>query len=269
MNISMTTDFARSRGKVLPFLERIAGAGFTHVHWCQHWDTDRMYSNREIAVISKQLKKCGLKLTDLHGTPGKNTSWGAFDGQKRRAGVALVKNRINMAAELGSDTIIMHVPAEFDRLAARPKAWPCLYKSLDELIPFAAKMKIRIAIENGEFGLIEKLLHDYPADFLGLCYDCGHGNISGSGLEGLEKNKARLISIHLHDNDGKSDLHMPLFTGTVNWPRLGRIIASSSYKKWASLETGMWNSEIKDEKEFLKQAYAAGIKFWKTAVESR
>ena len=46
-----------------------------------------------------------------------------------------------------------------------------------------------------------------------------------AGLDWLDKLKGRLSSIHLHDNDGRSDQHRIPFTGTVDWPRLAGLIA--------------------------------------------
>ena len=38
--LSITSDYFQSAGDALPYLQRIAEAGFTHVHWCHEWATD-------------------------------------------------------------------------------------------------------------------------------------------------------------------------------------------------------------------------------------
>ena len=69
------------------------------------------------------------------------------------------------------------------------------------------------------------------------------------GLDWLERLKDRLISIHLHDNDGTADQHnLPFWPGgTVDWDRLTKILATSGYTKWVSMESTMKRSNMTDE----------------------
>jgi sugar phosphate isomerase/epimerase len=172
-----------------------------------------------------------------------------------------VKNRIDMAADLGTDVIIMHLPPELNEPDTMEEGWEQLWCSLDELEPYAAENGVRIAIENGDFLKLAKVFERCEPDYVGLCYDSGHGNVGDEGLDRLEQNKDRLISLHLHDNDGASDQHLPLFSGTVDWPRLAEIIVSSAYTKWVNMETTMKNVSAMTEAEFLGHCYATGKRF--------
>ena len=251
--LSVTTDYAKDTGDPSPYLKRIADAGFSHIHWCHHWNTDFLYSRWEIDQIKEWLKEYGLKLLDLHGSAGKEKNWGSAQEYQRLSGVELVKNRIEMTAYFSSDVVIMHVPGDPDSEPIR--------KSLDELEPFAREHSVRIAIENGNFDAIRKLLSEYAPDYAGLCYDCGHGNMIPDGLDNLELLKDRLISVHLHDNDGNGDQHKIMFTGTVDWERLARIIANSAYTKCVSMEVSMRHMDIDDEDIFLARTFETGTKF--------
>ena len=91
-------------------------------------------------------------------------------------------------------------------------------------------------------------------DYVGLCYDSGHGNLAGDGLDQLERFKDRLITVHLHDNDGTGDQHRLPFTGMVDWPRLARLMAQSSYRKGVTLEVGMRNTGLSEPRAFLARA---------------
>ncbi len=261
MELSVTTDYARDTGNPQPYLRRIADAGFSHIHWCHHWCTDFMYSKWEIDQIEEWLKDYGLRLLDLHATAGQEKNWGSQREYERLAGLELVRNRIAMASQLGSDVIIMHAPAE---------STPAMFrKSLNELRPFAQEHHVRIAIENGDLSKIGELLSEYDPGYVGLCYDSGHGNVSGSGLDHLEELKDRLISVHLHDNDGTGDQHNPLFSGTVDWPRLAEILAGCAYTKCVSMEVTMHNSGIDDEMAFLKHTFETGTRFSQMIEEQR
>ncbi len=85
----------------------------------------------------------------------------------------------------------------------------------------------------------------------------------------LEPHKDRLISLHLHDNDGSGDQHGLPFTGTVDWSELTRIIAESTYAKRVSLETAIHNTGIEDEPEFLGKAFKTATKLARMIDEHR
>lgn len=258
--LSITSDYFQSYGDPQPYLKRIADAGFTHVHWCHHWNTDFLYSQPEIHQISRWFKDYDLRLLNLHASQGVEKFWCSFTEYQRQAGVELLKNRIEMASQLGSDVVIVHVPTSTE-IESREKILEPVRRSLDELAPYAKKLNVRIAVENMEsddFGVLTALMNEYDESLLGLCYDSGHGNIDGRGLDNLEKAKERLIALHLHDNDGMNDQHIIPFAGTVDWPRLAGIIADSSYAECINLEVIIHETGLKDENEFLLQAHAAG-----------
>ncbi len=258
--LSITSDYVQSTGDPQPYLERIATAGFTHVHWCHHWNTDFLYSESEIDQIERWFREYGLKLLNLHASHGQEKYWCSHLEYQRLAGVELAQNRVRMAAQMGARVVIIHVPAETTP-ELREQVLGQVRKSMDAVLPFARSHNIQLAIENMEsdnFEMLATLLNEYDAGVLGLCYDSGHGHIDGRGLDNLEKVKDRLIALHLHDNDGKNDQHKIPFSGTLDWERLARIIATSPYEQCLNLEVVIQNTGIRNEAEFLCQAHSAG-----------
>jgi sugar phosphate isomerase/epimerase len=254
--LSVTTDYYTGLGCPESHLKQIADAGFTHIHWCHQWNTDFIYTNSEIVQIKKWLEKYNLQVCDLHASDGKEKRWYSEKEYERLAGVELVKNRINMVSQLGSDVIIMHTGLKYT---------DALRKSLDEIESYAKIHGVRIACENSTevyFDVISQIFADYSPDYIGLCYDSGHGNLdkSGRGLNDLEEFKNRLISVHLHDNDGEGDQHLPPFYGNINWNKLIDIISESAYNKMISMEVSQPNAKINNTKEFLKIVYDNGMK---------
>jgi len=258
--LSLTSDNSKGTGNPEPYLRRITDVGFTYVHWCHQWNTDFVYTPSEIRQIGRWLKTYGLQLLDLHGSVGPEKSWHSPLEHERRAGVELVRNRIAMAARLGSDVVIMHALRWQPDIEGNQERWPQLLRSLDALEPFARRHGVRLAIENmprDDFAGIRRLFAAYGPDYLGLCYDSGHGN-DGEGLSHLETVKDRLISIHLHDNDGSSDQHQLPLDGTVDWPRLAGILSTSSYSKCISMESNMGSYKNVEESFFLRKAFERG-----------
>jgi sugar phosphate isomerase/epimerase len=257
----MATDYASDTGNAEPYLRRIAEAGFRHIQWIHHWRHDFIYTEPEVRHIASLLADLDLSLYDIHAPAGAEKNWFSTVEYQRLAGVEIIKNRAEMCKTLGGSVIVTHIP---ERNAENPESWCQLRKSLDQLEGYCADRGVRIAVENrphDEFDGIAELFSEYGEGFLGLCYDTGHGNIGGQGLGHLDAFKERLISVHLHDNDGSEDQHNLLFSGTVDWGEVARIIAASPYREPLTFETDMKFAEDEDEAEFLAVVYRDGLKF--------
>ncbi len=269
--LAITSDYFQSEGDPQPYLKRIAEAGFTHIHWCHHWATDFLYSKPEVDQIERWLREYGLGLLNVHASHGKEKYWVSQTEYQRLAGIELVQNRIQMAARLGADVLIVHIPTTIPSYARA--VWLVqIQKSLDELEPFARRHGIRLAVENmpgDDWEMLETVLPSYDPRYLGLCYDSGHANLQGNDFSHLEGLKDRLIAVHLHDNDGTGDQHKIPFNGTVDWQALCKVIASSAYQNMVNLEVQYGKSGNTNEEEFLNAAYQAGEKLTTIIAENR
>ena len=258
MDIAISTSILCSTGSPETYLRLIAEAGFTHLHWGHQWDTDFLYSSFEIAQCKKWLKQYGLKLLDIHGSEGVEKQWFSPEEYRRRSGVELVINRVVMLRELDAPgCVMMHLPPnraikstpEDERLL--PGRVEALRRSLDEIVPALEKYDARLAVENrrnDSFGVIAAVMAEYPTERIGITLDTGHANIDEArGLERMEKFKDRLLALHLNDNDAVGDLHQPPFYGTLDWKRVAKLVAGSSYAgRPASFELTMRNTPFFD-----------------------
>jgi len=264
--LSIASDYAAEAGNPEPNLRKIAEHGFTHLHWCHHWDSDFLYSSHEIAQIHNWLSELGLTLIDLHASKGQEKQYVSAREYERLSGVELVANRINMTADLGGDAIVLHPPKISDDPVESRSMWDSTWKSLDSLVPVAESRNIRIAFENlvaASFPIVEQIIAKYGNKYVGLCYDSGHGNIAasaGSKLENLIKLCNSIYAVHLHDNDATFDQHKIPFMGTIDWNLVMSVLANSSYKKPISMEISMKKSGYTDEDLFLNDSFAAGQK---------
>lgn len=269
---SIATDYKEDTGCPYPHLQAIAEAGFSHVHWCHHWCTDFMYSAPEINQIIEWLGELGLRVTDVHASAGSEKHWASAREYERLSGVELVANRMEMAARLGSDAIVLHIPLVPEEDAARVAYWDRVRRSLDALEVCGRATGVRVALENGftpqSWTPIAGVLEAYGPEFAGICYDSGHGNLSGNGLDCLEARADRLVCIHLHDNDGASDQHLLPGMGTVDWERLAAILAKSSYRKWINLEVSQGRSGYEDTAAFLREAQAIAQRLTRAVAEA-
>lgn len=247
--ISITTDFYDDGGPIEPRLEMFAEAGFTHVHWCEHWSRDFLYEDFYIEGVKRLLDRYGLKLLDTHGAQTASASPCSADETIRRKGIRLLENRIRFTRMLGGDCVVIHPPpGEASDPAKRGESWAGLARSIERVARTCEDAGVRLALENAavprppEF---ESLFRSFPPGVLGFCFDSGHANIAGE-TSLIEVLGDRLAALHLHDNRGARDEHAIPGDGTVPWGRIIQGIRAARYRKPINLEVGLANSGLYD-----------------------
>ena len=125
-----------------------------------------------------------------------------------------------------------------DRVTIHPGYLSCTGKLVPgriwELQKEALKIFGKVAQEYGVIACIENMpgipdfLCQYPEEILGLIegiegigltIDFGHANTIGK-VDSFRKYLDHASHVHIHDNQGKSDEHLPIGAGTINWTRL-------------------------------------------------
>lgn len=98
--------------------------------------------------------------------------------------------------------------------------------SIQEICDFAADFGILIAVEN--MPDLPKIFGKYPDEMLemlesigshnvGFTFDVGHANTVGLVNDFLDLLADRISHVHIHDNMGKKDEHLPLGKGIIDW----------------------------------------------------
>lgn len=64
---------------------------------------------------------------------------------------------------------------------------------------------------------------------VGVCLDTGHAALSGDLMGLLHKITGHLKMLHIHDNTGRGDDHLPPGDGSIPWERLLRALADGSF----------------------------------------
>lgn len=259
-------------------LRRIAQAGFSHIHWCHEWDGEYLYSVWEMEQIREWMERYGLRAKGLHASKGSRRSIAVRDGHYRRdytsdweacrkAGVELVGNRVEMAARLGASEIVLHLYIPFltfrREAGARERFFAQTERSLDELLPYCGERGVRICLENlfdvpedELLGAWDRLFARYPASFLGICLDAGHGYMTWRERlpEIALRYRERIFAVHLHDNCGTMDAHLLPGEGGVPWPELMAALAQTPYELPLTLEV---TRQGQSEERFLADAWDA------------
>lgn len=235
-------------------LRQISEAGFTHIHWCNEWDGEYIYSGYEMMQIREWMDQYGLKAKSLHSTRGSRKKARVIEGHyrkdytseweyNRKAGVEVLKNRVDMAACLGASDMVLHLYVPHLSMEQDPALKERYYgqveKSLDELQPYCLEKGVRISMEclfDVPLEYMEEqwdwILQKYPKEFIGFCFDSGHANMLWHERvpEIVRKYGERIYAVHLHDNFGSSDSHWHPGEGNIDWKEVMAALAESVYE---------------------------------------
>ena len=174
--------------------------------------------------------------------------WALFDRKMRRS--------LEGCALLGIEWTAIH---PYDMAAPLYDAKAAHERSINHLTPYAKLAKeygFGIAVEN----TVDRVLVPYRRycstvenlclviddlrsivgdKTVGACLDTGHANASGlDHYAAVHVLGERLKMLHVNDNNGLADDHIPLFCGTVNWLNLVKALKEVGYP-------GDFNFEIK------------------------
>lgn len=133
---------------------------------------------------------------------------------------------MELAARIGSPYIVLHtngaIPADRAAIQKKRELFPGRAALLSEM---AGQYGCEPWIENVGLHNCRNLVFDQDAyidlilsgGFYSLV-DIGHAHINGWDVPALlGRLKGRIKGIHLHDNDGLSDQHFPIFKGSIQW----------------------------------------------------
>jgi sugar phosphate isomerase/epimerase len=118
------------------------------------------------------------------------------------------------------------------------KEWIRNLKTARFLFKFANDYGVEAAIENvpEPYPFIMRSVEDFKRFYsevnedIGLVLDIGHANINGQIESFLTTFADKIVHMHAHDNYGKSDQHLGIGYGNVNWEKTAALIKKISYR---------------------------------------
>jgi sugar phosphate isomerase/epimerase len=181
----------------------------------------------------------------------------------RRAAVEEVAAQLPIFAAVGARVVNVHIartPSGFGPRATVDRNG----RSFAELAEHAAPFGIRIMAEHPPEPLVSlAVIRDIlDADArLGFHLDVGHAHVARLDLaEVLAALGDRLCHVHLSDNRGRADDHMPIGAGTIDWPAALGALKASGYDGTITLEVF-----DQDDHEFLLLS-ARKVRAWWAAA---
>lgn len=231
IGLSMTSYRGRMLEEFERWLEKVEGLGFDFVELVSEWPN--FLTRGTWKAYADVLASFKLEVT-VHA-PFSDVNIGSLNERIRRASLEVLAETFEIASRLGAFTVTVH-PGHCSPASRKYRAdYNRVHRSsLRELENLSEEFGVKVGVENmPRFPILdaqepERLAELLEGINLGVTFDVGHLNTVGGDFEGfLELLGDRVVHVHLHDNSGESDEHLPLGRGTVPWrkvlPRLREL----------------------------------------------
>jgi len=139
--------------------------------------------------------------------------------------------------------------------------WLQNLKTTRMLSKIASDYGVKIAVENvpEPYPFLVKSVEAFTKFYeeinedVGLVLDIGHANINGQIERFLTTFADKIVHIHAHDNNGKSDQHLGIGYGNIDWKNIANLLKRISYDKVVIIESV---EHIEESMHKLRQLFA-------------
>jgi sugar phosphate isomerase/epimerase len=179
---------------------------------------------------NKILEKSGVEVC-VHA-PFFELNLAAFSPGIRKESIQITQKAVDFCAEVGGKTMILHSGTQtYEQIKGIPKEENPLFKtqwdnnidSLKQINEYANTKGITVCLENIGFNSIDQSFQDLleirkaVGSSLQFTLDFGHARLGQGAEEGIRLLGENIRHIHLHDNHGTSDDHLPIGDGNYDY----------------------------------------------------
>jgi sugar phosphate isomerase/epimerase len=177
----------------------------------------------------REIEKDFLELTPSYDlefsahAPMSDINIGSLNPRMQEASMNEITACLEGCRRLDMDVCTVHPPFLTPiGFVCRDKVLEVAKVSLRRLDRLSQELGVKVGLENMPRGMFsmgttpETLLEMVEGTGLGICLDVGHANTMGLLSEFMAL-KPRLVNLHVHDNKGSFDEHLPIGDGTVDF----------------------------------------------------
>ncbi len=195
----------------------------------------------EVRALGAYTRSLGMEPWSVHAeAPG-----GFVLGATVEEAVAHLRHAVEACHAVGARVVVVHAPILLGlTLGDLPDIRALLAQDTGAIEPARARaieLDVDLALENGRalahWVYILSLIEHMGADHLGVCVDTGHANLGDLGApRAIRMAGPRLLTLHLHDNGGEVDDHLPPGRGTIDWPAVMAALREVGFRRPLQLE---------------------------------
>ncbi len=199
------------------------------------------FGKEDYVRVADQLLEAGLKVT-FHA-PFMDLRPGAVDPKIRQVTIDRLNQVFDLVPYFRPLSVVCH--ASFDKRYYVSSEHIWLKNSIGtwkEFVARAEDMNTIIALENvyeGDCQLLLLLLDAFSSPHISFCFDTGHFNVFSTTTleEWMDGIGHRIGQVHIHDNNGLADEHLPVGEGSFNFRQFFAMIREKVFNPIITLES--------------------------------
>jgi sugar phosphate isomerase/epimerase len=225
-------------------LEMIRAAGFRAVEVFAAPGHFAWADEAAVAEVAGWLRELQLGAASLHApwAPGQDTA--AIDPLRRERSLRAVEQAVDALVILGGSILVLHPGAAPAGAAESEEQLRLAEASIAHVAHYAAARGVRVALENPppyELGgdntvLLQLYRHLAGEPAVQACFDTGHAHLSPEGVAFAGSAPKELLLVHVSDNAGQADDHLPPGEGSIAWPDLFAALRERRFCGYLVLE---------------------------------
>ncbi len=215
-------------------LEELRSHGFDAVEVFATRTHVDYHDARALDELAGWLGALNMRLHGIHApitdSLGKGDRWGrtfsiaSSEQSHRQEAVREAIAALDLARRTPAEVMVIHLGIpDAQHPSASDNSREAALRSIEDIHPAATALGVRLALEvipnklSTPESLVRMLEEDLSATDVGVCVDFGHANILGDVVDAIEHVSGHVIATHVHDNDGRTDAHLPPFDGRIDW----------------------------------------------------
>ena len=221
------------------FLPRILDLGLAPEVAFKGPDLDDL-PDAQLQSVARLIAASGRRPT-VHA-PFFDLSPGAMEPLVRHLTLRRLTQALQAAGQLGAHLMVIHPGYDRWRYPNLAASW-CDHAAatLAPLVAMAEQLDCRLALENiyeEQTTTLTALVDRFASSWFGHCFDIGHWRLFGRQTQEtwLTAIAPRLMHLHLHDNRGLNDDHLPVGEGIIDFAPLRQLLAGLATPPSMTLE---------------------------------
>jgi sugar phosphate isomerase/epimerase len=169
----------------------------------------------------------------------------------RKASEEHLLEYIRLTKDIGAEYCVIHCGYHFSQF--HETVMENLFETFRAGVALAEELDIPLVIENMNavhpdseivyLGVtiyeIRRVFDAVPSEYLGLALDIGHANLLPGGVDPwIEAFPEKIYHLHLSDNDGVLDQHLPIGDGNIDFQGVFKKLDSIDFNGTGTFEVG-------------------------------
>jgi sugar phosphate isomerase/epimerase len=227
------------RTPLVDCLETIRGSGFSMIEVVfspPHLDYRNPQAVQEAAA---RIDALGLEAYSFHAPFADDIDISSLETGCREHALAKILRAVEAAASLGVHYFVIHPGPENGDIPSREERMlriENVCSILERVAARCSEVGIQCVLENklphlmfGQSADLLWILTCLKGNRVGACLDTGHAHLAGELYPLVHKMAPYLRLLHVHDNKGHGDDHLPPGDGRIDWTALLKELAAVNF----------------------------------------